>query len=452
MTENRMGTAKLPRLIFVMSMPAIFSMLIQSLYNVVDSYFVSQISEPAFRAVTIAMPMQQLLIAIAVGTAVGVTSFIARSLGAHEQGIADQTATHGFFLSGMNWLFFLILSLFFAKQFYGFYTQQAEVAEAGVRYLRIVLGFSGGAILLIMIEKILQATGDMIRPMFMQLTGAVLNILLDPILIFGLGPFPAMGVTGAAIATVSSQWIACIFAIVLLFRSRHKVRVRLKGFHPSGKILRGIYQVGFPSILIISITSFMVMTLNHLLRVVSEEMISVLGVYFRLQSFIFMPIFGLTQGLMPIMGYNYGAKNTQRLTGALRIGIFASLLIMTLGVLLFQTQAERFLTLFNATDLMKQAGIPALRIISLSFWFAGTNLCLSTYFQAVGVGKYSLMLSLLRQYIVIIPLVALFRTISIPLTWSSFLIAESVSLLFAFVLYRKVYRHHVAPFSHSPGV
>lgn len=444
-----MGTEKLTRLIIAMSLPAMFSMLIQSLYNIVDSYFVSQISERSFRAVAIAMPVQQLLIAIAVGTAVGASSQIARSLGAKDQVRADRTATHGFILSLLNWAFFLLVGLAFAASFYSFFTDDPTVQAEGLQYLRIVMGFSGGGILLIMVEKILQATGDMIRPMFMQLTGAVLNILLDPILIFGWGQIPAMGVTGAAVATVFSQWFACGLALYLLFRKRHGVRLHFRRFRPSQEIIRRIYRVGLPSILIISITSFMVMTLNQILRVVSEQMISVLGVYFRLQSFVFMPIFGLTQGMMPIMGYNYGAKNQYRLTGTLRIGIFLSLAMMTAGVILFQLKPQELLLIFNATPEMLALGVPALRMISLSFWFAGVNLCLSTYFQALGLGKYSLILSLLRQYVLIVPLVMVFRFRGMTLTWSSFLWAEALSLLFGIYLYRKVYREYISSFSFS---
>lgn len=438
MHENRMGTERLPKLIMLMSLPAMFSMLIQSLYNVVDSYYVSQLSEQAFRAVTIAMPMQQLLIAVGVGTAVGANSFIARSLGEKNQQMANRAAVHGFFLCGANWLLFLCIGLFFAPFFYAQFTVDPLVQTQGISYLRIVCSLSGGSILLIMIEKILQATGDMIRPMLMQLTGAVINIVLDPILIFGLGPFPAMGVSGAAIATVFSQWAACGLALFLLFRENHGVDLTLRKFRPSKEILHKIYQVGLPSILIISITSFMVMTLNSLLRKVSEQLISVLGVYFRLQSFVFMPIFGMTQGLMPIMAYNYGAKNRARLMGALRIGILVSLLIMTGGFFLFQTQADGLLFLFNATPLMMEMGVPALRIISLAFWFAGVNICLSTFFQALGLGKHSLLLSLSRQYVFIVPLVAIFRFISIPLTWLSFLIVETISLVVAYILFRRV--------------
>lgn len=435
-----MGTEKLPKLIAYMAMPAIFSMFIQSMYNIVDSYFVSRISEPAFRAVTIAMPMQQLLTAVAVGTAVGVTSLIARSLGARDQTTANQTASHGVFLSAVNWLVFFVLAAFFSKVFYAAFTDHPDVYREGVRYLQIVLGASGGIILLIMVEKMLQGTGDMIKPMITQLLGAVLNIVLDPVLIFGLGPFPALGVSGAALATVLSQWISCGVALILLYRSRHKLQLTLHGFRPQKEILKGIYRVGLPSILIISITSFMIMALNQLLRRVSEQMISVLGVYFRLQSFIFMPIFGLTQGLMPIMGYNYGARNKKRLTGALKIGIGVSLAIMSLGVLLFQTQAASFLQLFQATPTMFEIGVPALRIISLSFWFAGTNLCLSTFFQAVGRGTYSLLLSVCRQFLFIVPPVFFLRFVSMEATWATFLFAEAASLIVAYWLYRKVSR------------
>lgn len=440
MQENKMGVKPLLPLIIQMALPAIFSMLIQSLYNIVDSLYISRISEEALRAVTIAMPMQQLLIAVSIGTSVGVNSLIARSLGEKNGEKANQTAMHGLLLGVFNWLLFLVFALLFSRPYYSLFTHNAEVFTQGVSYLLIVYSFSFGVTGISIIEKTLQATGDMIRPMQMQLMGAVLNIVLDPILIFGLGPIPAMGVKGAAFATVLSQIIACTFALLILLKKEHIIQIRFSAFQFSREILTKIYCVGFPSILIISIPSAMMMSLNHLLRAISEQAISVMGIYFRLQSFVFMPVFGLTQGMMPIMGYNYGAKNIKRLKGTLYYGIGISCVIMAVGVVLFQVIPTILLNLFSATPEMLAIGVPALRIISLGFLFAGVNICFSTFYQALGMGYYSMIISLLRQLIVVVPLLWFFRGVHLYLMWGSFLIAEFATLLFCLLLYKKVNR------------
>lgn len=444
--DNKMGTEPLWPLLLTMSIPSMFSMLIQSMYNIVDSYFVAQISEPAFRAVTLAMPVQQFILAVAIGSGVGLNSYIARSLGAGEQRQANEAVTHGYLIAIVHWLFFVGFHLFLTKRLYAAFTSDASVAAMGESYLSVILMFSFGVLLLISSEKILQATGDMIWPMFMQLTGAVLNIVLDPFLIFGLGPFPELGVRGAAIATVLAQCIACAFAFLVLALREHKVEPILRGFRVRWSLVREIYRVGVPSIVVVSIPAVMVLALNQILRTISESLVSVLGIYFRLQSFVFMPVFGLTQGMMPIIGYNYGAQNRMRIYGTLRNSILFSLGIMGIGLLLFQTKAPDLLHIFNATEEMLVHGSMAIRTISWAFLAAAVNICMGTYFQAIGYGVMSLILSFSRQLLILLPAAWLLRQWNADWIWAAFIIAEMFTLLPGMFFFRRIDRIAISRF------
>ena len=437
--ENRMGTAKMLPLILTMALPAMFSMLIQALYNIVDSYFVAQISQNALTAVSLAFPIQNLLVSFGVGTGVGVSSLISRRLGEKDQQAADNAATHGIILSTITWAIFAAVGAATALPFVSMYTSDPEVLSMGQTYLTIVTVFSFGFFLASCIEKMIQATGNMVLPMIMQLVGAVTNIVLDPIMIYGLLGFPAMGVAGAAIATVSGQIISMIACVAILFFGKHAVSVRLKGFRFHIKTIRDIYTVGVPSIVMSAIGTVMTMAMNGILAAFSALAVNVFGVYFKLQSFVFMPVFGLTQGLMPIMGYNYGARNKHRVTSALKNGVAIALIINVAGMIAFELFPTQLLSIFNPTDELLRLGEPALRIIAVHFPLAAVGITMSTLFQATGKGIYSLIQSLMRQLAVLVPAAWLLAKISLDAVWFSFPIAEVASLLVTIAFFVRLY-------------
>lgn len=438
--QNKMGTVPVGKLLISMSLPAMFSMLIQALYNVVDSIYVAQIGENALTAVSLAFPIQNFLIAVSVGTCIGLNSLISRRLGERRDREASLAATHGVLIALAEWLCFCIFGLFFCRIFFESFTNDPIVVQMGIDYTSIVTIFSFGCFVEITLEKTLQATGNMVYPMLFQLTGAISNIILDPIFIFGWFGLPAMGVKGAAIATVAGQILSMFFAIYIIIKKEHAVQVHFKGFRFSGQIVRDIFAVGFPSIIMQSIGSVMIMVLNNILIVFSQAAVAVLGVYFKLQSFVFMPVFGLGHGAMPIMGYNFGARNKKRLTHTLKLSLMISLGIMLVGLLLFQFGAKYLLLLFNASDEMMQIGISALRIISLCFPAAALGIAFSNFFQAIGEGKNSLLISVLRQLVILLPcawLISKFGTLN--QVWLAFPIAEIFSLIVSILLLRLTY-------------
>ena len=438
--ENKMGTAPVARLILSMSLPAMFSMLVQSLYNIVDSIFVAKIGESALAAVSLAFPIQTLMIAVAVGTGVGINSLISRRLGEGDRKAADRAASHGIILGAISWAVFALLGVFFSRPFFQMFSTNGAVIQAGADYLSIVTILSLGIFVEISVEKTLQATGNMIYPMIFQLIGAVINLILDPILIFGLLGFPAMGVAGAALATVLGQIISMIYSLYIVFRKDHEVTIRLKGFRFHARTVKDIYTVGAPSILMQSIGSVLNIGLNAILAGFSEAAVSVLGVYYKLQSFVFMPVFGLNQGVMPIMGYNYGARNRKRVLDALKWGCIIALCIMAVGCVLFMGFPQLLLGMFNPTAEMLEIGIPALRTISLCFLPAALGILASTLFQAIGMGSRSLIISILRQVVIILPAAYLFSKISLASVWYAFPLAEVVSLLVSILFVWQVYR------------
>lgn len=437
-SPDKMGTAPMFKLIMSMALPAMFSMVIQALYNIVDSIFVSQINEHALTAVSLAFPIQMLIISVAVGTGVGINSLVSRKLGEGDIKQANSVATHGFFLGILSWLVFAVAGLLITKPFFAFYTDNPEIYNMGVSYLSCVMIFSFGCFVEINLEKTLQATGNMIQPMIFMLIGAVTNIILDPLFIFGIGFFPKLGVLGAAIATVIGQILSMIYAIFIVFCKKHAIKIRFKGFKPSLSMVKRIYAVGVPSIVMQSIGSVLLLFMNQILVGFSTAAVSVLGVYYKLQSFVFMPVFGLNQGTMPIMGYNYGARNKKRLVLALKYACIIALVIMTFGTAVFWLFPELLLSMFSPTQEMLEIGVPALRTISLCFIPATIGVVFTTLFQAVGKGVRSLLLSVLRQLVVILPVAYAFSFVGLWAVWYAFPIAECVALLTALLMYRNL--------------
>ncbi|PWL52569.1 MATE family efflux transporter [Clostridium cadaveris] len=441
--QNKMGTTPIFKLIVTMSLPAMFSMLIQSLYNIVDSMFVAQIGEEALTAVSLAFPIQMLIIAVAVGTGIGINSLVSRKLGERRKDEASKAATHGILLGVFSWMVFALFGVFFSKTFFSMFTTNPIVYEMGYNYLSIVTIFSFGIFVEINLEKTLQATGNMIYPMVFQLIGAVINIILDPIFIFGLFGVPAFGVKGAAIATVLGQIISMIFAMYIVFTKSHDVHISFKNFKFSGRTVKNIYSVGFPSIVMQSISSVLVIGLNSILISFSESAVSVLGVYYKLQSFVFMPVFGLTQGIMPIMGYNFGARDKNRIIDALKIGLYIALIIMMCGTALFSLIPNKLLMIFNASPEMLSIGVPALRIISICFIPAAVGILLSTLFQAVGSGMNSLIVSVLRQLVIILPSAYILSKIGLTYVWLAFPIAEVAASIVSACMFIKLYKEQL---------
>jgi len=421
-----------------MSGPAMFSMLIMSLYNIVDSLFVSAISEIALRSVSIIFPVQQLMVAFAVGTSVGVNSYVARRLGAEDPETASAAASHGLALSFVNWIIFLLAGSLLAPVVVNFFSNHEEVIGGSVAYLRIVTMASIGLFWQIHCEKIFQATGNMTRAMYIQLMGALLNIALDPILIFGWFGLPAMGVRGAAIATVFSQIVAGAVAVYLLLRKETVVRVRLWGFRFQKHILASIYRVGLPSLVMQSVTAMVGMVFNMIILPFSEIAITVLGVYLKLESFVFMPVLGIGQGMLPLMAYNFGAKRYDRVRQTLKSGLILMAAIMSFSTILFQLIPRLLLSAFNATEEMYAMGIPAFRNISLCFIFAGVAIILSISFQALGKGTYSLFISIFRQLVLLLPLARLFAVWHLDYVWYSYAISDLGAALMAIFLFRRL--------------
>ncbi|MBE6886120.1 MAG: MATE family efflux transporter [Ruminococcaceae bacterium] len=440
-----MGTAPVFPLILKMSTPAMFSMLIQALYNVVDSIYISRFDpeQNGLTAVSLAFPFQMIMVAVAVGTGVGLNSLISRRLGERDQKAADSAATHGIILALLSSLVFVVIGLTLSRPFISLFSDSATVVQMGTEYLAIVTALSFGAFIEVTLNRILQATGNMIIPMVTQIVGAVTNIILDPILIFGWFGLPAMGVSGAAIATVAGQILAMLVAATAFRMGKHRVRISLKGFRPEGKTIKDIYAVGLPAIVMQSIASVMNSGLNAILMD-SEVAVKVLGVYFKLQSFVFMPVFGLNQGTMPIMGFNFGAGNKKRFMDTLKYGGLIALAVMILGTLLFQIFPEFLLGIFSDDPGMVDTGVRAFRAISLCFIPAALGITFSNVFQATGRGFMSLLISLLRQLVLILPIAWMISWFDLGMVWYAFPIAEAVSLVVSILLFVYLYKTSIA--------
>lgn len=436
---NKMGIKPIFPLLMSMAFPPMLSMLIQSLYNIVDSVFVAQIGDHALTAVSLAFPIQSILVACAVGIGVGVNSYISRKLGEKNQKEANSAVMHGLILAFIASIIFVIIGIFAIRPFFTMFTSDPLILEEACSYTYICVFLGFGCFFHICIEKIFQSTGKMIFPMALQAIGAIINIILDPIMIFGLFGFPAMGVKGAAIATVIGQIVAMSLSFLILIKKTHDVRIDIKNFKYCNDTIKKILKVGVPSACMNALGSVLVIGLNSILIKFSTTAVSVFGIYFKLQTFVFMPASGLTQGAMPIMGYNYGAGNHQRLIDTLKYSLYVSGLIMVIGMLLFIVFPSQLLMMFNASDEMLKIGIPALRIIGISFLPATVGFILPTLFQAMGLGLHSLVIFLLRQLLITLPLGFVFANIfGLIGIWVCFVIAESIAAFVAILFYYQI--------------
>lgn len=442
--ENKMGVMPVNRLLFSMSMPMILSMLVQALYNIVDSIFVAQIGETALAAVSLAFPVQNLIIAVSVGTGVGVNALLSRSLGEKNQETANLAAVNGIFVFFLSYLLFAVFGFFFARMYFTVQTSNPEIIEQGTIYLSVCSIFSFGIFLEIALERIMQSTGRTIYNMITQGLGAIINIILDPILIFGLFGFPRMGILGAAVATVIGQIIAMLLLLYFNIRKNSDVNLNMRRFRPDTAIIAEIYRVGLPSIIMQSISSVMTFGVNKILLLFSETAVSVFGIYFKLQSFIFMPVFGLNNAMVPIVAYNYGAARKDRIMKTIRSSVTAAVAIMLAGLAIFQIFPEQLLYLFDASEHMMGIGVPALRIISLSFLFAGYCIVIGSVFQALGNGVYSLITSAARQLVCILPAAWLFASVfGLHAVWYAFPLAEIISVVLTTILFRRIYQKKI---------
>jgi putative MATE family efflux protein len=444
--ENKMGVMPIRRLLVTMSAPMMISMLVQALYNIVDSMFVAQINENALTAVSLAFPLQNLMIAVAAGTGVGINALLSRSLGEKNAANANKAACNGIYLALLSCLAFVIFGFFGVRRFFEVQTQVAEITRRGREYLTICCVFSGALFGQVTFERLLQSTGKTVYPMITQALGAITNIILDPILIFGYGGLPRLGVAGAAVATVIGQALAMLVAIYFNLTKNHEINLKVRKFHPDGAIIRRIYAVGVPSIIMVTVGSVMVFGMNKILLTFTSTAVAVFGVYFKLHSFVFMPIFGLNNGMVPILAYNLGAKKKARLTGTIKLSIKYAILIMLIGLAVFQLIPDKLLLLFNASQEMLTIGIPALRIISISYLFAGFCIVAGSVFQALGNGLMSLIVSVARQMVVLLPAAYLLaRSGSVNLVWWAFPIAEIASLTCSGALMKRLYDREIRP-------
>lgn len=446
-SENKMGTMPEGKLIVTMSFPIMLSMLVQALYNIVDSAFVARISEDALTAVSLAFPVQLLMIAVATGAGVGVNALLSRRLGQKKQAEADAVAVNGVFLSVCFWLVFAVLGLLFGRAFIAAFTDVPAVVDMGTSYVTVVTVASCGVFLLFVAERLMQATGNTVYHMITQLIGAVLNCVLDPLLIFGLAGFPALGTTGAALATVISQITAMAIGFFINIKFNHDVHLRVRGFRPDAEILGGIIRIGLPAAVQQSLMSVLTVGLNRILMPFSQTAVSFYGVYYKLQNFLFMPVYGLNNALIPMIGYNFGAQNRHRIERITRYALYLAVGIMAAGTVLFEALPVPLLRLFDASDAMLAIGVPGIRTIALSFCFAGASVILSGCMQGLGRGGESLWVALVRQLIVVLPAAVLLAQISLNAVWLSFPLAETAGFVLAVLLHRRVTQRLFAPLS-----
>lgn len=447
MKENKMGVMPVGRLLVSMSLPMMASMLVMALYNIVDSMFVARISENALTSLSMAFPVQNLMVAISAGLGVGLNAVLSRALGAKDRESVNRAATNGIFLLLICAVAFMAVGATCTRMYFEAQTDIAEIVESGVTYTSIVTVGGMGLFLGIFFERMLQSTGRTMYTMICQMTGAIINIIFDPIMIFGLCGFPRMGVAGAALATVLGQWIGACVGLFFCIRKNPEVSLSFKGFRPNGAMIRRILSIGVPSVIMQSIGSVCTFLMNQILIAFSATAVAVFGVYFKLQSFIFMPVFGMNNGTVPIVAYNYGAKKADRMMKAIRYSITAAVCIMTAGCAIFHLATAQLLSIFDASEEMLRIGIPALRIISLSFPVAGFCIGAGTVFQALGYSIYSMINSLVRQLIVLIPCAFVIGRLTgdVAMVWYSFVIAEAFSLILSAAFFRKIYKNVIKP-------
>lgn len=457
MEGNKLGTMPISKLIWNMSLPIIVSMLVQALYNIVDSVFVSRICEQALTAVSLAFPAQNLMIGLATGTAVGVNALMGRALGAGERERANHIATNGVFLAGVGFAICAILAAFFARMFFAAQTSIDYIVDNGATYLRICCCASLGLFAEIMFERLLQSTGRSILSMYTQGLGAIVNIILDPICIFVLN----MGVAGAAVATVIGQFCGCALALYFNLKKNHDIRLHFKGFRPHWKIIGQIYAIGLPSVVMVAIGSVMTFCMNKILiayHSAKETAATAFGIYFKLNSFIFMPLFGLNNGVVSIIAYNYGAQHRRRMTETIKRSTIYASCIMLLGMSIFLSIPGTLLKIFDATDTLLAVGVPALRIISLSFCMAGASIALTSALQALGKSLYSMIISIIRQLVFLVPLAYILARYGAgigndDLVWWSYPIAEIAALTVSLLFFRHMYKTLIAKLpEHGPAV
>ena len=442
--ENKMGTMPINKLIINMSLPLITSMFVQAFYNIVDSLFVARINEDALTAVSMSFPAQNLMISAGVGVGVGITALIARYLGAHDEKGITRVVHNGIFLGILNSILFALFGIFLAKFYFEFQKASGIIETYGIQYLSICSIFAFSIIMEITFERMLIASGKTIYTMITQSTGAIINIIFDPIFIFGLFGFPKMGIVGAAVATIFGQTVAMFMALYFNVVKNHEVRISIKKFAVDFKTIINIYEIGFPSIVMQSAASFMIFQLNNLLASFSTTATAVLGVYFKLQSFVILPVFGLNNSVISIVSYNYGAGKIKRLLKTVKVANIYAFSIMLSGFVLCQILPVKILKIFDASDNMLAIGVPALRIISFSFLIAPFSIVSSGTFQALGKGTFSLIISLIRQLIVILPLSYLLsRIMGMKGVWVAFPIAEIVAGILTIIYLRKLYKNEI---------
>ena len=444
--ENIMGTMEINPLLIKLSVPMMISMLVQALYNVVDSVFVSHVSEDALTAVSLAFSLQNVMIAVGVGTGVGVNALLSKSLGEKNQQRANDTAVHGILLSVISCLVFMAVGFFCMQFYFEAQTTDASIVQQGVNYLSVCCIFSQGLFISTMMEKLLASTGRTQYSMISQLVGALTNIILDPIFIFGYCGEALSGTTGAAVATVIGQYFGAAVGLYFNFFKNEDIHISFRNFRPKFKVIGRIYAVGLPSIAMQCVGSIMTFIMNQILMAFSSTAVAVFGVYFKLQSFVFMPIFGMNNGMVPIISYNYGARQPDRVKKTIKLAAIYAECIMFIGLLIFQFAPELVLSVFSASDAMLAIGIPALRIISPHFMLAGVAVILGSVFQALGNGMFSLYVSVCRQLVVLLP-VAYLLSLSgnLMLVWLAFPIAELVSLIMSLIFMARINKKIIAP-------
>lgn len=446
--ENKMGTMPIPKLLITMSLPIAISMLVQALYNIVDSMFVARISEAAFTAVSLVFPVQNVIIALAAGTGVGINALLSRYLGEKRPEQANAVAKNGVFIALVTAAVFTVLGTSFSHLFFKMQTDDPVIVKYGTQYMFIISLFSFSIFLQITFERLLQSTGKTLYSMIAQATGAILNMILDPILIFGLFGLPRLEVVGAALATVTGQTVAFLIALFFNCKKNREIHFSLRHFKPSKDIISKIYVVGVPAIIMQSVGSVMTFGINKILLMFSSTAAAVFGACFKLQSFIFMPIFGLSNGMVPIIAYNYGAKQKKRISETYKIALGVAVTVMTLGLVLFHAAPAFLLKLFGASEQMLKIGIPAMRLISLSFPLASVAVICSALFQALGNGVYSLIVAVARQLVVLLPVAYLCAKFGgLTAVWIAFPIAELVSTVLSLLLKHKIYRERLSDFT-----
>lgn len=444
--ENKMGTMPVNRLLITMALPMMLSMLVQACYNIVDSWFLAKVSENCLTAVSLAFAVQMLTVSFTGGLGVGVNALLSKSLGEKNFKEANRAAMNGLFIAMIGAVVFLIFGAFFCEAYFLAQTKDVAIVKEGTSYLSICMMFSFAMISQMILERLLQSTGKTLYSMITQMVGAVTNIILDPIFIFGYFGLPAMGTAGAAVATVCGQMVAAVLALFFNFKFNKEIQFSLAGLRPRFATIKKILVVGFPAMIMQSVGSVMNFGMNQILLTFSSTATAVFGVYFKLNSFIFMPVFGMNNAVVPILAYNYGAKNKKRMTKTMKLSILYAFIIMAIGLIIFQMVPDKLLGIFEASEQMLAIGVPALRTISWSFVIAAVCIILISSFQALGNGHYSLIISVCRQLFVLLPVAYVFSLSgNINMVWWAFPIAEIVALALSAFYFVRLYRKKIKP-------